>query len=45
VVLMLKVKSPMAAKLLQVGWSAGLSLIDNYLVAPNAPVLLRAILA
>jgi len=34
--LMLKVKSPMAAKLLQVGWSAGPSLVDKYLVAANA---------
>src|SRR5262245_50260667 len=33
VTLMLKVKSPMAASLLQVGQTAGLSLVDKYLAA------------
>jgi len=41
--LMLKVKSPMAARLLQVGWSAGLSLVDKYIVAANASAKLQRI--
>jgi len=32
----------MAAKLLQVGWSAGMALVDKYLVAANALAHLRA---
>src|SRR5436190_12286747 len=42
VMLMLKVKSPMTAKLLQVEWSAELSLVDKYLVAANAKAQPRA---
>jgi hypothetical protein len=36
VMLMLKVKSPIAAKLLRVWWPAGLSFVDKYLVAADA---------
>src|SRR5262245_2613534 len=42
VTLMLKVKSPMAASLLRVGRTAGLSLVDEHLAAPNDCVHLRA---
>jgi hypothetical protein len=35
VTLMLKVKSPMAANLLRVGRTAGLSLVDEQLAAAN----------
>ena len=39
VMLMLKVKCPITAKLLKVGWPAGMSLVDKYLVTAIARAL------